>query len=228
MNSKNILSRIRNSLVTAINEHSVLPKLIVVVTDDDIINQVADDPDVSLVFHYERLCSGLCNLLNKTIDCYKDMLPQKAKREGLPHIVWIAPPTHKFFSDENNKRRTLFADGLNIAVNAQSNMSLLQMVKFWDHNNSNLFMDEQYRYTSEGLAIYWRSVYAAVRFWNVALAKKVGKNKNAKGQIPAKTDHKSKEWFKHNPRFNHHQPNRYKWYRNNEQSSRRRRLSTPP
>ena len=108
MNTKNILSRIRNSLVTVLNEHTMLPKLIVIVVDDDIINQVEDDQETSLVFHYERLMSGLCNLLNKSINCYKDMLPQKAKRESVPHFVWIAPPTHKYFSDDNNKRRNLF------------------------------------------------------------------------------------------------------------------------
>ena len=163
MNSKNILSRMRNSLITALNEHSSLPKAIIVVPDNDIINQVQDDPDEALVFHYERLLSGLCNLFTKSINCYKDMIPQKAKRENIPHFVWIAPPSHKFFSDDNNKRRKLFGDGLNIAVNAQANMSMLQMIKFWDHNNSNLFMDEQYRYTSEGLTMYWHSVDAAVQ-----------------------------------------------------------------
>ena len=135
-NSKNILCRIRNGLVTALNEHAVLPKVIVVVLDD-----VKDDPNVDLEFHYERLLSGLCNLISKTIDCYKDLLPLKAKRENIPHVLWIAPPNHHFFSENNNIRRELFGKALNIAITAQKSMSVLRLVKFWDKDNSNLFLD---------------------------------------------------------------------------------------
>ena len=50
-NTRNILSRIRNGLVTALNEHSVLPKLIVIVPDDDVINHTKEDFEQSLEKH---------------------------------------------------------------------------------------------------------------------------------------------------------------------------------
>ena len=179
-NSKNILCRKRNSLVTALNKHSVLPKVITVVLDDDMINHVVDDDKVDLEFHYERLLIGLCNLLNKTLDCYKDMLLLKAKRENVPHILWIAPPNHCYFSDDNNMRWELFGKALGAAVSSQKNMTVLRMIKFWDKDNTNLFLDQQYQYTSEGLSIYWRAVDSAIRFWNVALSRKIKKPKPKK------------------------------------------------
>ena len=223
MNSKNILSRLRNALVTALNEHSVLPKLIVLVPDDDIINQVADDSNekTSLDFHYERLLSGLCNLLAKSLTCYKDMLPLKAKRESVPHLLWVSPPAHKFFSEDNNRRRKIFGKSLQIAVSAQKNMTMLKLVKFWDSENSNLFLQEQYRYTSEGLTMYWRSVDATIRFWNIALSKKVDKIKPKQSAGVKEGNLKINRPDKRR-RFN----NRYNWYSSNY--SARRRLPTPP
>ena len=235
MNCKNILSRFRNSLITALNEHAVLPKLIAIIPDDDIINQVVDDEKVQLDLHYERLLSGLCNMLTKTVSCYKDMIPLKAKRENIPHFLWVAPPTHKYFSNDNNMRRDLFGKALNVACNAQKGMSLLRMIKFWDHDDANLFLSEQYRYTANGLSIYWRSVDAAIRFWNVALSKKLDKVKPKKSvdqdKSATKTNSSHYEWkgkdFARGGGCGRPRGNRFKWY-NNNYSNQRRRLSTPP
>ena len=234
LNVKNILSRLRNALITALNEHAVLPKLITIVPDDDIINQVIDDDNQELSFHYERLLSGLCNLFTKTIDCFKDLLPSKAKRENVPHILWIAPPTHYYFSDDNNSRREIFGKSLEVAVNAQKGMSILKMVKFWDHNNTNLFLDESYRYSSEGLKMYWRSVDAAVHFWNVAISKKLDKIKPKKSSVMSRKPATTKLLWKKpgydNRIKNQRQNSRYKWYNNNYPRDRRerRRQATPP
>ena len=227
-NTKNVLSRFRNALVTAFNEHSVLPKLIVVIPDDDIINQVVDDPCNKLLKHYKKILLGLCNLFAISIQVYKDMLPEKAKREHVPHVLWIGLPTHKYFSNDNNRRHDTFCQALEVAVTSQSHMSMLRMVKFWDRNDSNLFLKEQYRYMSEGLKMYWRSVDASIRFWNVAISKKFLKTatkqpdktnvKNAKsgGPPPSRKFNDKYRWSKSG----------YKGYSDNKNV--RRRLSTPP
>ena len=49
---------------------------------------------------------------------------------------------------------------------------MLKLVKFWDHTDGNLFLQNQYRYTVDGLTKYWMSVDASIRFWVMALAKK--------------------------------------------------------
>ena len=153
-NDRNILSRLRNSLVTALNEHKGLPKLIVFVIDDDIITSAPTNSEDSITQQYEYILNALFKLIERSIDCYKDVLPAKAKREHVPHILWMAPPTHKFFSESNNEKRCKFANALNNVVLLYTDVTMLRLVKSWNHEDSNLFLKEQYRYTSEGLRKY--------------------------------------------------------------------------
>ena len=253
-NSRNILSRIRNCVATALNEHATLPRLIVFILDDDIINSIPEDRNSNLDIHYERILCGLFNMISKVIDIYKEMLPNKAKRENVPHLLWIAPPTHKYFSESNNERRSRFTTALGVAVSLQRNMSMLRLVKFWDHDDANLFLKEQYRYTSQGLTCYWQSVDASVKFWNIALAKKFaikstpskGDNKNSKEKQHNKDDalnnleprsrgderrsnHSKQQFHKSsgNPYYGRRYYDNYKW-QSPFYKQRRRRLMTPP
>ena len=157
--------------------HEGLPKLIVLVPDDDIITSLPYDADNNkpLVEQYEYILNSLMTMIDRIIATYKDWLPAKAKRELVPHILWIAPPTHKFFSDSNNEKRAKFTNAMANVVTLHQNTSMLRLVKCWDHNDSNLFLEQQYRYTNEGLKVNWRSVDAAIRFWGIAIAKKFEK-----------------------------------------------------
>ena len=116
-------------------------------------------------------------MLNRSLDSYKDVLPARSKRDNFPHILWVAPPTHKFFSEANNEKRVKFTTALSTVVSLQQNMSMLKLVKHWSHDDSNLFLQEQYRYTADGLAKYWLSVDASIKFWDVAILKKFTKGK---------------------------------------------------
>ena len=109
-------------------------------------------------------------------------------------------------------------------------MSVLKLVKFWDHDNSDLFLEEQYRYTSEGLKMYWYAVDAAIRFWNVALSKKFEKlGKKPKNGLGTNVRQHSNNSFKDsrtsfNPKREYTPQSWYKWYKNPV----RRRFPTPP
>ena len=60
-------------------------------------------------------------------------------------------------------------------------MTTLEMIKVWDHNDSNLFISESYRFTAEGLKKYWMSADSAIRYWVTALSNKKGKEFTQKG-----------------------------------------------
>ena len=177
-NERNILNRIRNNVTRALSKHTGLPRLIVVVPDDDIITSIPDNrnsDDISTTKEYEHILNSIFNMIDRCISIYKDWLPAKCKREHIPHMLWMAPPSHKFFSDNNNEKRAKFTNALSAIVALHENTSMLRLVKFWDHNDSNLFLEEQYRYTSEGLNMYWRSIDAAIKFWFVAISRKFDK-----------------------------------------------------
>ena len=87
----NTLGRIRNQFVKAIAENILLPKLVVVITDADIIDAVQyRDYGVSDI--YGRLIHWLSAELNKITKIHKDRLPVKAVRCNYPSFVWISPP----------------------------------------------------------------------------------------------------------------------------------------
>ena len=64
-----------------------MPKLVVVITDDDIVKNFIANHDSYDKIH--RVTRWLVKEFEKTIDIYNDYLPEKAKRFGVPHIVWM-------------------------------------------------------------------------------------------------------------------------------------------
>ena len=100
---KNIITRIHNAFMKGINEHSQLPRLIVLVMDDDIIRGGRCEDDADFTVFYTRILDYIMWDMDKQLNLYKELLPSKCKREGIPHILWLAPPTHKNFYSRNNE-----------------------------------------------------------------------------------------------------------------------------
>ena len=163
--------RLLNNLITAINEHGSLPKLIVMVLDDDMIRRIRLEDFAET--QIKEITEWLVREVAKAVTIYKDFLPNKAKKFLLPHILWIGPPTHMNFGSNNNRKREIQNRALQNVVKQNANMSILQMIKFWEHTDSNLFVFDNYRFTSEGLKKYWLSIDSAVRFWDVAIFPKI-------------------------------------------------------
>ena len=179
-NERNILNRIRNCVAAGLNAHNGLPKLIVFVLDDDIITSIPETKGPNrrpLTRDYEHVLTTLMDMIDRLLTTYKDWLPQKCKRDTIPHLLWMAPPQHKYFSESNNEKRVKFSEALNTVAMLHANTSVLKLVKFWDSQDSNFFLEEQYRFTTEGLSKYWSSIDAAVKFWCIAIWKKFDKVK---------------------------------------------------
>ena len=202
-----------------LHEHKDLPKLIVVVLDDDLTKTLRNVSDFSL--NAGKLLNWLLNEVRKLLDAYKDLLPQKAKQAEFPHVLWMAPALHKFLSNEDNMRREKFSRCLGQAVSYQQRMSMLHMVKYWDSEDGDNFIHDAYRYTSNGLFRYWLSIDSAVRYWFTAVLPKLIKPHSQRKKTNV-----------------NHQPNdRFHWSskrarstmkHHNNKNSQRRPLPTPP
>ena len=160
-----------NNLIRALNEHNTLPKLIVMIMDDNLIRDIQEQFSQKVKY----LPAWLLHECNKAIEIYKDYLPVKAKNEWVPHLLWMAPSQHKNFT--NNHKRAITSEFLVEEVKFYKNMSALHMVKIWEEDNSNLYLTNCHRFTSEGLIKYWLSIDSAIRYWNVAIYPKLGKIK---------------------------------------------------
>ena len=156
---------------SGMNEHSALPQLIVVILDDDLVHDLHSQ---HLETKLNLIIKWLVNELDKSLSIYKDYLPQKAKKNHQPHILWMIPLTHKYFGHGNNNRCIFQGEIITNIVKSKQDMSILKMIKEWDHDNSQLYIVENDHFTSIGLSKYWASKDAAIQFWSVAVKPKIG------------------------------------------------------
>ena len=156
----NIINRIKNSLVKAINNHGKFPKFIVLVLDMDLAEYLGFTGQglVSLLGEFvEWLVGKFAQLISDRLS----VLPTRAKKPGYPQLYWVAPPHHKNFL--NNGDRTKMTNCLESTFKLHADVCLIRMKEVWDYDNLEL-VDQNGLITHSGLTTYWRSVDAAVCF----------------------------------------------------------------
>ena len=176
-NDNNILSRLINQLNRAFIENKVLPKLILMIIEDDIIKVLAhrhESQKCRAEPKYSKEVNWLLKETAKAVSIFKDFLPKRAQREKYPHICWIQPVTNIHFY--NNKEREHFGDKLKKFIPLYNNMSTLKLVQVWDIYDRSLYLGPQRRFTHEGKVQYWRAVDKTVRFCDTNILKKFGQN----------------------------------------------------
>ena len=216
-------NRIRNCFVTALNEHAALPKVVVVVMDDNVLTDF-DELRFNVTCNLEIMIKWIMREFEHILLTYKEYLPTKAKRANFPHVLWIAPPQHKNFSYDSNQGREKFTESMEFAVQQRKDMSCLKLVKIWDFEDGTLYKHDRKKFSAKGFSSYWGSVDSAVRYWHTAIMPKIGK-KSKPGQATNRfqqTHHRGKPWM---------QKDKYKWRRQDQvpqyMSNDHRRLPTP-
>ena len=166
-----------NCLVGAIRDKKVLPKFIVIVLDDDLISFVKHKLGHKLMQNdqlvkaaFDRILRWLMSQYSRLIATQKEYLPNRAKRENQPNVIWIEPPMHDAF--QNNQLHLLFGRSLEKIVSFQEKNFSLQLKKSWDPRNRALFNAEDHRYTTLGFETYWDAVDKAIKFADTLLLKK--------------------------------------------------------
>ena len=229
---KNLLSRIRNAFVSAMKDKVLLPKLVVIVLDEDLLTYAITENINIQEDVYQKLVYWLMKQIDTAIDIQKDYLPAKSKKFDYPHIVWIQPTVHKNFN--NNELRIKFGKAMVSAGRVFDNMSVLQLKKIWDPEDSNLYVKEAARYTTAGLKNYWEAIDRTIKYVDTILLK------NPKPADRPRKPAKQYKWQK--PKFNefrsaNHQYdgnydyndyNDYARYNDNTYFDSRRKLPTPP
>ena len=191
---QNMVSRYRNLLVGILAEQIILPKLLVVVPDDDLITYV-NHQTAGLTKILDRVINWLMKEYSHIIDAQKDYLPVKAKRNHLLQIVWIEAPHHDNFMDIDNEMRAKFNACLRTIGKLYDNVSVLELKKIWDPTDSNLFLKDAYRFTADGMKAYWKAVDHMMQFCDSTIMKHVEKQ-IFKSQLPFKKINQSKYKWK--------------------------------
>ena len=157
------LSRYRNLLIKAYQRFNRLPKLIVIVFEDDIIRAI--DMEVNGISQaYEAILNWLIKEHYRSILLIKEKLPSKSIREDWPHILYLAPTIHKYYKNDNLRRS--FTRALeSVARKSQSfkNMSTLRLREHWNKDDSSLYNDHRGYITAQGLSIFWQSLHSSIK-----------------------------------------------------------------
>ena len=176
---RDTISRFRNGLVDGINQEFLLPKIVVIVPDDDIINYL-NYAETGVSKSIGRVLDWIMREHNRIIQSYKELLPMKAKKSNYPQIVWIHAPTHDNF--KNNIMRMKFNSAIDSTILFHENTWSLQLKKVWDPHSHSLFNKEGNKFTIEGIKAYWEAVDKTIRFLDTILLKRPVKPKTPKRQ----------------------------------------------
>ena len=239
-NNENVPSRLRNALYHAFNKTWVLPKIIVMILEDDVIKyykKKADRHDLSMDETqcretYERCLKWLmseCRKFAATIR--EDILPSRAKRQDWPNFLWILPSLHKNYT--NRKYRRIFSETIKKVARPQDNTFTLELKQVWDENDGNLYLWPDKRYSQAGYISYWTAVDRTVRVCNSIInrsefSKLVEKYNNAEAVQPTHPRPPPRVVINRQA-YNRPRMSEARAYdRRDYKEDRRRRLPTPP
>ena len=226
-NNPSLLGRLRNALVNAFNKCTILPKLVVIVLENELINTVRQVDVQDLNKDYTRRLKWLLNEYRKIVDTMHDYLRPNCKQENFPKFIWVSATKHKNYSD--NTQRKKFNYVLETLTHSFDNHIALRLVQKWDFNNDNLC--QELGITADGIKTLWKSVDKTVEFFET---KRKGKT-SGDGLVRNTEPERRSEGFKYNNNnrnsedyhHNDYDFNSYGSY-SYEHEDRRYRLPPPP
>ena len=97
---RNVISRVRNNYVEAINAQVLLPKAVVIILEDDFMNAAN---------HFTKGASHVlgpwidwvANELSRLTAAYKEKLPTKSRKYRFPQFLWVPAVYHDHFGMYN-------------------------------------------------------------------------------------------------------------------------------
>ena len=157
----NILTRIQNTVASAINNHISLPKYMLLILDDDLITYL-DYKGSGVSELLGKWLSWLIQQIEKLVSARLNQLPPKAKQEYEPCIYWCLAPLHMNFSAQHNDIRRKLNLCLESLLKSNHRMRVIKMKEKWEFSNQSLVQND--KITETGLYTYWDSIDSAFRF----------------------------------------------------------------
>ena len=154
MINRNVIGRVRNCLVEAINEHVLLPKFIIVILEDDLIRAVHHYSDgISNIL--STLTKWMASEFHKLLSAHKESLPTKARKFKYPQVLWTAAVHNKSFSANANYYRKKFNTCLLSVAESFREMEVA-MLHTWDMHDRSLVSD--CKINAKGKETFWSAL----------------------------------------------------------------------
>ena len=145
----NMLSRIINSFISAVNNKIYLPAYLIILLDDDLIDYLQYKKfGVSTL--YGNWLEFLAGNIQMTLEKARDELPNFAKAAEKTQVYWVEPPNHIEFTSEDKQMREKFSHCLEALTKIYNDMRVLKISTPLCKEDSNLVINN--RFTKMGLA----------------------------------------------------------------------------
>ena len=159
----NRVARVHNTLVSAMSRRATLPKIIVFILEDDIIDYI-DYNDYGVSEMMGPVMEYMTNEIRVSINKFKHKyLPKKSFRQHWPKIIWLMPTLHNNYSN-NNLRRKLQTELYGILRKNNDNDTMGVKLKQWSSETTALVQPGTRNLTQLGLRCYWEAVDQAIKF----------------------------------------------------------------
>ena len=128
-----------------------LPKLVVIIPDEDLL-KLFGDTSQSISKAFSWILNFVMTEYERCVSTFKENLPAKCiKNQGFPYFLWIQP-RHKNFA--SNSHRFKFNQCIEETLRLHSNVHTLALKKGWDDKDDNLYLQDMQRFTNEGFRTY--------------------------------------------------------------------------
>ena len=155
------IGRIRNLLINAINTEQLLPKAIIIVLDDDILDDL-NHFDIGISVALGKWIEWLTQKFHEIIQDYKKILQSKSRKYKYPHFVWCLLPQHMVFAQFNDYKEK-FNTAVKKATKNYREMSTISL-NLWNSDDMSYFDGGQI--SQIGMATYWQAINAAFKVWD--------------------------------------------------------------
>ena len=160
LKNRNVISRVRNNLVEAINLQTILPKYLIIVLENDLIKAANHYTD-GFTDIMNSWISWLANKFHRIISAHKEKLPTKARKFKYPHIFWIPAVHHMSYSKSTNHYRQCMNTCIHDETTRFREFTML-MLHSWDPRDFSL-INKDGNMTHRGKAQFWDAVDSMVQ-----------------------------------------------------------------
>ena len=204
-----MLTRVRNQLATAVEKYTLMPKMILIILDEDLI-QYLRAKEVLSNYSMEKTLSWLMRQLTRIVDSYKESWPRKSVKDSFPQFIWIASPYNVHFP--NNENRARFNSALEYSAKSYEYHNVFRLKKVWDEEDRTLYLKDQRRFTNVGLKTYWEAIDRTAKFCDTTIMKRFSKIDFKNSGLAQGAFNFSKEKNKSSFRKNNKKSDRYHYY----------------
>ena len=155
------MGRIKNNFVEVINQQILLPKIVIVVLEDDLLNAI-NHYKTGASLAIEPCLDWIMSELHDITVTYKQKLPTKSRKFRYPQFLWISAIHHDGFNNGNSYREK-FNRCLMEVSSKYREMHVLHLVA-WDPRQKGYMSNGSL--TGKGLQKYWDAVNDAFQAWD--------------------------------------------------------------